>query len=329
MKNNKKIITAISGIMLSGLILAGCASQGAESTGSSQKAETSSSQVVTEKTKKESKEETKGEKLTKILSETNWQGTKVYDKNNQDVTEENSDFIGLAKYDAETGYYEFFDKETGETRGDEGTFFVTADGEKRILISKTKNYQAVVGITELTPEKFTYKRMGKDKDGKETEVFVEHVPYKEKELAFTTGREPLTSKTGEIETKTPGATILGEKLWNGTKVLTESGEDVTAENQMFISLAKFDDTNSKYEFFDLKNGETRGDFGFYDVLDHNKIRAHVSIGENKYGAVLEITEINEKKFTYKRLGKDKEGQEIPVFVEHEAYTGDFTPSFTF
>lgn len=61
----------------------------------------------------------------------------------------------------------------------------------------------------------------------------------------------------------------------------------------------------------------------------NKLRAHVSIGENKYGASLEITELNNKKFTYKRLGKDKDGKEIEIFVEHEPYQGSFAPEFTF
>ncbi len=33
---------------------------------------------------------------------------------------------------------------------------------KRVLISETQNYQAVVELTQLDKEKFTYKRMGKD-----------------------------------------------------------------------------------------------------------------------------------------------------------------------
>ncbi|MCF0231153.1 MAG: DUF4822 domain-containing protein, partial [Enterococcus sp.] len=65
------------------------------------------------------------------------------------------------------------------------------------------------------------------------------------------------------------------------------------------------------------------------VIDNNKIRAHVSIGDNKYGAALELTELNDKRFTYTRMGKDNNGKEIKVFVEHEPYEGDFTPDFTF
>ena len=41
-------------------------------------------------------------------------------------------------------------------------------------------YQAVVDMTKLNKNIFTYKRMGKDANGKDVEVFVEHVPYKEK-----------------------------------------------------------------------------------------------------------------------------------------------------
>lgn len=319
----KKLLPLIGTMMIAGLVLAGCSMNASKATDSS-----GSTQASTEVAEKES-QETKGEALTQLLSATNWQGTRVYGKDNNDLTAENQEFIGLAKYDQESGYYEFFDKETGETRGDEGTFFITADGEKRILISKTKNYQAVVDLTELTEDVFTYKRMGKDKEGQEVEVFVEHVPYVDKKLAFTTGRDALTSETGTIETAEPGSVILGKTLWNGTKVLDEDGKDVTEANQQFISLAKFDDPTSKYEFFDLKTGETRGDFGYFDVLAHNKVRAHVSIGENKYGAVLEITELTDKKFTYKRLGQDNDGKEITVFVEHQPYAGEFEPTFTF
>ena len=97
---------------------------------------------------------------------------------------------------------------------------------------------------------------------------------------------------------------------------------------MFISLAKFDNKTSKYEFFDLETVNTWR-FWLLQVIDNNKIRAHVSIGDNKYGAALELTELNDKRFTYTRMGKDNNGKEIKVFVEHEPYEGDFTPDFTF
>lgn len=205
--------------------------------------------------------ESKGDALTTILTATNWEATRVFDKEGNDLTQENQNFIDLAKYDAETGYYEFFTKER-ESRDDEGTFFITNDDQRRVLLSETLNYQAVVEITELTEDVFTYKRLGKDKEGNEVEVFVEHVPAAE-ELTFTNGRKPLTTQTGEI-VKTPGAEVLSQTLWNGTKVLDKEGNDVTTENQGFISLAKFDATTNQYEFFDLETGETRGDFDYYD-----------------------------------------------------------------
>ncbi|MDA9471542.1 DUF4822 domain-containing protein [Enterococcus sp. 5H] len=313
----------IVGVTSLAILLAGCGAEAEESV-STKDNSTPETEQLTDK-----KQTTKGDKLTKILGESNWQGTKVYDKDHNDLTKENENFIGLAKYEAETGRYEFFNAQTGESRGDLGTFFITNDGAKRILISETMNYQAVVDITELTNDKFTYKRMGKAKDGNEVEVFVEHIPYKEKELTFTEPEKDLNTTTGKIDTKKSGAEILSKTLWNGTKVLDEKGNDVTEYNANFISLAKFDAMNNKYEFFNLETGESRGDFGYFDVLDHNKIRAHVSIGENKYGAALELTELDAKKFTYKRMGKDQSGQEISIFVEHEPYKGNFKPDFTF
>lgn len=313
----------IVGVTSLAILLAGCGAEAEESVSTKDNSTPETEQLTNKK------QTTKGDKLNKILGETNWQGTEVYDKDHNDLTKENANFIGLAKYEAETGRYEFFDAQTGESRGDVGIFFITNDGTKRILISETMNYQAVVDVTELTNAKFTYKRMGKDKEGNEVEVFVEHIPYKEKELSFTEPGKDLNTTTGKIDTKKSGAEILGETLWNGTKVLDEKGNDVTEYNANFISLAKFDAINNKYEFFNLETGESRGDFGYFDVLDHNKIRAHVSIGENKYGAALELTELNAKKFTYKRMGKDQSGQEISIFVEHEPYKGNFQPDFTF
>lgn len=80
-----------------------------------------------------------------VLSATNWQGTYVYDEKGNDVTDLNSNFIGLARYDSKTNRYEFFDKETGVSRGDKGVYFVTPDGKKRILISQ-RGYNAVVEV---------------------------------------------------------------------------------------------------------------------------------------------------------------------------------------
>ncbi|MDM5331595.1 DUF4822 domain-containing protein [Neobacillus sp. CF12] len=284
-------------------------------------------QEQTEKEGSKQNKETKGQELANILSSTNWQGTKVYDKDKTDLTKENANFIGLAKYDDETARYEFFDKTTKKSRGDKGTFFITNDGKLRVLISESMGYQAVVEITELNKDMFTYKRMGKDVNGNDVEVFVDHIPYKETELAFTDPDKTLETKTGEIVTDKDGDKILSYTLWQGTVALDENGNDVSAYNTNFLGLAKYDFKTNKYEFFDAKTGKSRGDYGYYDVVHGNKIRAHVSVGM-KYGAVLELTELNENKFTYKRIGKDKEGKNITITVEHIPYKGDFKLKFT-
>lgn len=272
---------------------------------------------------------TKGQDMESVLSSTNWQGTRVYDKDYNDLTKENAGFIGLAKYDSETGRYEFFDAKTGETRGDEGTFFMTNDGMKRILISDTMKYQAVVEMIELDEDIFTYKRMGKDAEGNDVEVFVEHIPYDENDLVFTNPFQELTTSTGDINTNVDGDEILGNTLWQGTKAFNENGNDVTAYNENFLSIAKYEKSTNQYEFFNIETGESRGDYGYFDVISGNKIRAHVSIGDNKYGAALELTELNDDKFTYKRFGKDADGKDILIFVEHEPYKGNLKPLFSF
>ncbi|SDZ32226.1 DUF4822 domain-containing protein [Thermoactinomyces sp. DSM 45892] len=312
----KTIITVLVGFSL---VATGC---GAASSSTPDQGKQNTEQVV------QKNELSKGQEMAKILGSTNWQGTKVYDKDQNDLTKENANFIGLAKYEATSGRYEFFDAKTGKSRDDKGTFFVTNDGQKRILISESKNYQAIVDVTKLDQNIFTYKRMGKDAKGNDVEVFVDHIPYKEKELSFTEPDKQWNKTTGDIEKDMDGDKILGSTLWNGTKVLDEAGNDVTPYNAMFISLAKFDSQASKYEFFNLETGQSRNDLGYFDVLHDNKIRAHVSLGNKKYGAVLEITELNKNKFTYKRTGKDKDGKDITVFVEHEPYKGNLSPSFT-
>lgn len=273
-------------------------------------------------------EMTKGQANANILSNTNWQGTKVYDKNKKDLTAENSNFIGLAKYDANSARYEFFDPQTGKSRDDKGIFFITNDGKQRVLISESKNYQAIVEIMELTQNLFTYKRMGKDANGNDVEIFVEHVPYKDRKLTFSEPDKSLRTSTGTIVKDIDGDKILAETLWQGSVVLDDKGNDVTKYNTNFISIAKYDAETNRYEFFNPETGKSRGDYGYFNVLHGNKLRAHVSIGENKYGAILEITELNNKKFTYLRTGKDKDGKDITVFVEHEPYSGKFKPEFT-
>ncbi|MFC0215216.1 DUF4822 domain-containing protein [Paenibacillus chartarius] len=270
---------------------------------------------------------TVGQQMAGMLSSTNWQGTKVYDKYHNDLTKENANFIGLAKYDRQSSRYEFFDKTTKQSRGDKGTFFITNDGKTRVLLSESMGYQAIVEITELNNDRFTYKRMGKDANGNDVEVFVEHIPYTETELAFTDPAKTLQTYTGEVVTNIDGDRILSSTIWRGTVVLDENGQDVSSYNTNFLGLAKYDDQTNQYEFFDAKTGQSRGDFGYYDVVNGNKIRAHVSQGL-KYGAVLELTELNENKFTYKRKGKDQAGKEIDVTVEHVPYNGDLKLKFT-
>ncbi|ATP39831.1 DUF4822 domain-containing protein [Solibacillus sp. R5-41] len=328
---NKKIKFASLVVFSSLTILAACSEEAAtetEITNSTEQVEQTEQAEQTAQAETET-QLTKGQEMMNLLGSTNWQGTKVYDKDNNDLTKENANFIGLAKYDAETGRYEFFDAATKETRGDEGIFFMTNDGEKRVLISNTMKYQAVVEMTELNEDIFTYRRMGKDAAGKDVEIFVEHIPYDETELAFTNQMQNLTATTGTIITDVDGDEILGETLWQGTKVLDGQGIDVTEQNSNFISIAKYDPTTNKYEFFNVETGVSRGDFGYFDVINSNKIRAHVSLGENKYGAALELTELNDSKFTYKRMGKDKAGNEATIFVEHEPYNGELSLNFSF
>ena len=319
----KKLKFATIAIFSSITLLAAC--------GETTKNEADNSTVQSQKAEAEKPEQqyTKGQEMANVLSSTNWQGTRVYNQDNDDLTKENAGFIGLAKYEANTGRYEFFDAETGKTRGDEGTFFMTNDGTKRILISDTMKYQAVVEITELEEEIFTYKRMGKDAEGKDVEVFVEHIPYDENELAFTNPNQELSASTGDINTNVDGDKILSKTLWQGTKAFDEEGNDVTKYNEKFLSVAKFEEGTNQYEFFNIETGESRGDYGYFDVIHDNKIRAHVSIGDNKYGAALELTELNDDKFTYKRVGKNADGKDSVIFVEHEPYKGDFKPSFSF
>ena len=261
-----------------------------------------------------------------ILGSTNWQGTIVTDEQGNDVTSQNSNFIGLAKYDTKSNHYEFFDAATGQTRNDRGTFFITQDGKKRILFSEL-GYNVAVDMVELNNHLFTYSRTGKQADGSDGKVTVEHVPYAGA-LEFTTTLPELTTQTGPIDRSKEGRTILSEHFWEGTVALDQQGNDVSAYNQNYLGLARYDDKTGRYEFFDKTTGQTRGDYGYFDVVRDNKVRASLSLGMN-YGAQLELTEINAQRFTYARQGKDAQGNDIPITVEHERYTGEFPLDFTF
>lgn len=273
------------------------------------------------------KEETKEAELTgtEILGSTLWVGTVVKDENGEDVTDQYSQFISVAKFDSNTNQYEFFDAETGESKGDYGTYFVTSDNKYRVNISESKGYQAVLELTEMTSEIFTYKRTVGDDN---TVITVEHVPYTgDLNPEFTSAPKEAQYGNDDIDTSTSGLEILGSTLWVGTTVTDADGNDLTAENSQFISVAKYDAKTNKYEFFDATTGESKGDFGYFDVIRDNKFRVHVSQGK-EYAAYLELTTISNEVFTYSRMGKDKDGNEVVVFVEHVPYTGDLNPEFS-
>lgn len=260
-----------------------------------------------------------------VLGSTNWEGTFVYDAKGNDVTSQNSGFIGRAKYDATTNRYEFFDKQTNVSRGDKGVFFVTQDGKKRILLSEL-GYRVVVDMVRLDENMFTYRRTGIQKDGSQGNVFVEHVPYSG-ELTFTSQPPTLSKETGTIVKDQPGRTILSTTKWQGTKAFDENGNDVSDYNRGYLGLARYESKSGRYEFFDVQ-GNTRNDYGYYDVIYGNKERTLISLGSN-YGATLELTELNNNRFTYTRNGKDGDGNDIKITVEHEPYTGEYPLDFTF
>ncbi len=326
----KKPFTLFLSISLSAAIIAACSSENTETTttNKSDEATTEISPATESNPSENSKAMSDGDEVANILGSTLWQGTKVYDKDQNDVTEYNLNFIAIAKYDNETSQYEFFDINSKESRGDYGTYFISNDGKFRVLLSESKGTQGVVELTEVTEEKYIYKRIGKDANGNDVEVFVEHVPYSDSDLAFTSPEKTFDTFTGEVNTLVDGDTILANTLWVGTIALDKNGTDVSEYNQNFFALAKYDAETSRYEFFDKQTGQSRGDYGYYNVLNNNKVRAHVSLGDNKYGAVLEVTELNENKFTYKRIGKDQDGNDIQITVEHVPYDGDLNPEFT-
>lgn len=325
-----KTTTLLLSMSITAALIAGCNNNAENQVSSNKSGETSSTinSTANEPTQTGESELSSGDDIAKILGSTLWQGTKVYDKDHNDLTEQNSNFIAIAKYDHQTSRYEFFDKESKNSRGDYGTFFMTNDGKYRVLISESKGTQGVVELTEVTDDKYIYKRIGKDANGNDVEVFVEHEPYTGSELAFTSPEKTFETLTGKVDDQIDGDQILADTLWVGSVALDENGNDVSQYNQNFFALAKYDAETSHYEFFDKQTGQSRGDYGYYNVLNNNKLRAHVSLGDKKYGAVLEVTELNENKFTYKRIGKDADGKDIPITVEHIPYKGELNPEYT-
>lgn len=107
---------------------------------------------------------------SEILISTRWKTTKVTDSVGTDVTSANSGFVGLADYNS-NGTYIFYDL-AGAPRGDEGTWALTADGKKRVLVSATRNYTRIVDIEKLDKTVFTYRT----KNTAGHTVHVEHIP---------------------------------------------------------------------------------------------------------------------------------------------------------
>lgn len=206
------------------------------------------------------------------------------------------------------------------------TFFITQEGKKRILFSEL-GYNVAVDMVELNNDVFTYSGTGKQADVSDGKVIVEHVPYAGA-LEFTTTLPKLITQTGFIDRSKEGRKILSDHFWQGTVALDKEGRDFSAYNQSYLGLAHYDDQTGRYEFFDKTTGQTRGNYGYLDVVRDNKVRASLSLGMN-YGAQLELTEINDQRFTYTRQGKDAQGNDIPITVEHERYTGEFPLDFTF
>ena len=102
---------------------------------------------------------------------------------------------------------------------------------------------------------------------------------------------------------------------------------MTAANQNFISLAKFDPNTSKYEFFNLQKVKPAAILGtskWWTITRFGPMYLLVRIATS-----LELTELNNDRFTYTRMGKDNAGNDIQVFVEHEPYQGTYHPAFTF
>lgn len=105
-----------------------------------------------------------------ILSSTRWTTTVVRDSVGKDVTAANMGFVGLADYLTD-GNYVFYNMD-GTPRGDEGYYFITPKNDKRILVSRTRNYTRVVDVVKLTREVFTYRVV----NGANQTVDVEHKP---------------------------------------------------------------------------------------------------------------------------------------------------------
>ena len=104
----KKVLSSITLVTLSTLLIAGYASPAFADHAANPNSATANLG------KHQNNGQTRGDKATKILSGTDWQGTRVYDAAGNDLTAENANFIGLAKYDGETGFTSFSTKILGK-----------------------------------------------------------------------------------------------------------------------------------------------------------------------------------------------------------------------
>lgn len=92
---------------------------------------------------------------TKIITNVPlWQTIVILDRNSNDITQENMQFVGLATYNS-NNRYEFFDLNY-QPKNDYGDFFITDNG-LHVIRSEGKNYFRILEITELTNNRFTYK----------------------------------------------------------------------------------------------------------------------------------------------------------------------------
>ncbi len=102
----KKVLSSITLVTLSTLLIAGYASPAFAGHAANPNSATANLG------KHQNNGQTKGDKVTKILSGTDWQGTRVYDAAGNDLTAEKCYFIGLANMMVKTGFLRVFSTKT-------------------------------------------------------------------------------------------------------------------------------------------------------------------------------------------------------------------------
>lgn len=106
---------------------------------------------------------------SQILSSTKWKTTVVKNAAGADVTATNPNYIGIAAFNMDGSF--IITDFAGGFRSS-GTWAITADGKKRILVAAT--FTRIVDIITLNSESFTYEIMNADS----TKVQVFHEPLK-------------------------------------------------------------------------------------------------------------------------------------------------------